>query len=365
MVGHPPSLHPAAQGGRGEAPVPCGTWPADGPPPHPRGVTGRGGGRPSRCARAAVGHHRQPRAARSQAPRDGPGADRRAQPALPPRRGGEGWARRPAYLRGRTRGRGGVGILLRAIGGGLTLELGGRRERKLPCDGPSRAPGKAPGRLTIERPSDRRSPGRNPGPQGAFEERREEGGAARPPTARRDGPAPRQASPLGSQPPRFQERFQALGPGASPPTTRARGVFPGAARGPGSPAAAGPSRRTGRSRASLRNPRPGRRARVPGNEGGVSAPPARRPSARRGRESPVPRRAAPSRASRPGLAHPPALVGWSRGSLAGPGSSSPRPPCRPGTAGLSGVVQAQGGTTIRFTLPGSCRVGVGSVSGGA
>ncbi|KAJ1183945.1 hypothetical protein NDU88_000828 [Pleurodeles waltl] len=169
MVGHPPSLHPAAQGGRGEAPVPCGTWPADGPPPHPRGVTGRGGGRPRRCARAAVGHHRQPRAARSQAPRDGPGADRRAQPALPPRRGGEGWARRPAYLRGRTRGRGGVGILLRAIGGGLTLELGGRRERKLPCDGPSRAPGKAPGRLTIERPSDRRSPGRNPGPQGAFE----------------------------------------------------------------------------------------------------------------------------------------------------------------------------------------------------
>ncbi|KAJ1174516.1 hypothetical protein NDU88_006337 [Pleurodeles waltl] len=142
--------------------------PADGPPPHPRGVTGRGGGRPRRCARAAVGHHRQPRAARSQAPRDGPGADRRAQPALPPRRGGEGWARRPAYLRGRTRGRG-VGILLRAIGGGLTLELGGRRERKLPCDGPSRAPGKAPGRLTIERPSDRRSPGRNPGPQGAFE----------------------------------------------------------------------------------------------------------------------------------------------------------------------------------------------------
>ncbi|KAJ1194835.1 hypothetical protein NDU88_004120 [Pleurodeles waltl] len=25
IVGHPPSLHPAAQGGRGEAPVPCGT----------------------------------------------------------------------------------------------------------------------------------------------------------------------------------------------------------------------------------------------------------------------------------------------------------------------------------------------------
>ncbi|KAJ1100851.1 hypothetical protein NDU88_005926 [Pleurodeles waltl] len=59
----------------------------------------------------------------------------------------------------------------------------------------------------------------------------------------------------------------------------------------------------------------------------------------------------PSRASRPGLAHPPALVGWSHGSLAGPGSSSPRPPCRPRTAGLSGVVQAQGGTSIRFSPP--------------
>ncbi|KAJ1175528.1 hypothetical protein NDU88_000816 [Pleurodeles waltl] len=314
--------------------VPHGSEASGWPSTAPAGVTGRGGGRPRRCARAAVGHHRQPRAARSQAPRDGPGADRRAQPALPPRRGGEGWARRPAYLRGRTRGRGGVGILLRVIVGGLTLELGGRRERKLPCDGPSRAPGKAPGRLTIERPSDRRSPGRNPGPQGAFEERREEGGAARPPTARRDGPAPRQASPLGSQPPRFQERFQALGPGASPPPTRARGVSRGGS-GPGQP----------RRRRSLPEDReepresskPSARSTGQGTwqRGEVSAPPARRPSARRGRESPVPRRAAPSRASRPGLAHPPALVGWSRGSLAGPGSSSPRPPCRPRTAGLS------------------------------
>ncbi|KAJ1183971.1 hypothetical protein NDU88_000791 [Pleurodeles waltl] len=330
-----------------------------------------GGDRPRRWAPEAVraGSRGTPQTATRGTQPGAPGRARGgpASPARPPAEAG--WRRlgAPAGVPPRQDpwGGGGVGILLRAIGGGLTLELGGRRERKLPCDGPSRAPGKAPGRLTIERPSDRRSPGRNPGPQGAFEERREEGGAARPPTARRDGPAPRQASPLGSQPPRFQERFQALGPGASPPTTRARGAFPGAARGPGSPAAAGPSRRTGRSRASLRNPRPGRRARVPGNEGGVSAPPARRPSARRGRESPVPRRAAPSRASRPGLAHPPALVGRSRGSLAGPGSSSPRPPCRPGTAGLSGVVQAQGGTTIRFTLPGSCRVGVGSVSGGA
>ncbi|KAJ1176393.1 hypothetical protein NDU88_001674 [Pleurodeles waltl] len=136
-----------------------------------------GGDRPRRWAPEAVraGSRGTPQTAtRGTQPgapgraRDGPGADRRAQPALPPRRGGEGWACRPAYLRGRTRGRG-VGILLRAIGGGLTLELGGRRERKLPCDGPSRAPGKAPGRLTIERPSDRRSPGRNPGPQGAFE----------------------------------------------------------------------------------------------------------------------------------------------------------------------------------------------------
>ncbi|KAJ1217287.1 hypothetical protein NDU88_004881 [Pleurodeles waltl] len=87
---------------------------------------------------------------------------------------------------------------------------------------------------------------------------RRRGGRKVAPPVRRlcgDSPAPRQASPLESQPQRFQERFQALGPEASPPT-RARGV-PGAARGPGSPAAAGPSRRTGRSRASLQNPRPG------------------------------------------------------------------------------------------------------------
>ncbi|KAJ1082945.1 hypothetical protein NDU88_003106 [Pleurodeles waltl] len=98
-----------------------------------------GGDRPRRWAPEAVsaGSRGTPQtAARSQAPRDGPGADRRAQPALPPRRGGEGWARRPAYLRGRTRGRG-IGILLRAIGGGLTLELGGRRERSYPATAPA------------------------------------------------------------------------------------------------------------------------------------------------------------------------------------------------------------------------------------
>ncbi|KAJ1183968.1 hypothetical protein NDU88_000830 [Pleurodeles waltl] len=147
MVGHPPSLHPAAQGGRGEAPVPCGTWPADGPPPHPRGVTGRGGGRPRRCARAAVGHHRQPRAARSQAPRDGPGADRRAQPALPPRRGGEGWARRPAYLRGRTRGRGGGRDPAAGDRGWSDLGVGGTKGAEATLRRPQPRPGKSPGAI--------------------------------------------------------------------------------------------------------------------------------------------------------------------------------------------------------------------------
>ncbi|KAJ1183985.1 hypothetical protein NDU88_000797 [Pleurodeles waltl] len=220
MVGHPPSLHPAAQGGRGEAPVPCGTWrggrKAAPPVRRPRGVTAR---HPVRLPLLGVSLH------------DSKNVSRRSARELPPP----------------PRGRG------------------------------VRFPGRLGARAAPPPPV---PPG---GP----------GGAAR--------------------------VFETLGPVDG----------------------------------------------VPGNEGGVSAPPARRPSARRGRESPVPRRAAPSRASRPGLAHPPALVGRSRGSLAGPGSSSPRPPCRPGTAGLSGVVQAQGGTTIRFTLPGSCRVGVGSVSGGA
>ncbi|KAJ1208370.1 hypothetical protein NDU88_003756 [Pleurodeles waltl] len=147
-------------------------------------------------------------------------------------------------------------------------------------------------------------------------------------------------------------------PGARPrslPPTRARGV-PGAARGPGSPAAAAcPSRRTGRSRASLQNPRPGRRARVPGNEGGGSRPHlhAGRPPAGvptpAGRESPGSRRAPPSRASRLGLAHPPALVGWSRGSLAGPGYSSSR------TAGRSGW--SQPGVALRFGFPSQGRAG--------
>ncbi|KAJ1128711.1 hypothetical protein NDU88_007086 [Pleurodeles waltl] len=95
---------------------------------------------------------------------------------------------------------------------------------------------------------------------------------------------------------------------------------------------------------------------------GPTCTPAVRPP---GSRVPGPKAGGPEPCQPAGLAHPPALVGWSRGSLAGPGSSSPRPPCRPRTAGLSGVVQAQGGTTIRFTLPGSCRVGVGSVSGGA
>ncbi|KAJ1214920.1 hypothetical protein NDU88_002531 [Pleurodeles waltl] len=57
--------------------------------------------------------------------------------------------------------------------------------------------------------------------------------------------------------------------------------------------------------------------------GGSRAPPARQPSAPgvstpAGQESLGSRWAAPSRASRPGLAHPPALVRWSRGSLVGP-----------------------------------------------
>ncbi|KAJ1087915.1 hypothetical protein NDU88_001074 [Pleurodeles waltl] len=194
------------------------------------------------------------------------------------------------------------------------LGVGGTKGAELPCDGPSRAPGKAPGQLTIERPSDRRSPGRNPGPQDAFKVLMinvwEEGGAARPLTARRDSPAPRQASPLESQPPRFQERFQALSTGASPP--RRRGVFPerlGARAAPPPPV---PPGGPGGAARVFKTLGPGR-ARVPANEWGV-LPHLHAGLCLRGLDpcgSRVPglKTGGSSRASRLGLAHPP-CPGW-------------------------------------------------------
>ncbi|KAJ1150095.1 hypothetical protein NDU88_002893 [Pleurodeles waltl] len=69
-----------------------------------------------------------------------PGAPGRAWGGLvacpPAEAGWRGWARRLAYLHGGTRS-GGVGILLRAIGGGLTLELGGQREQSYPATAPA------------------------------------------------------------------------------------------------------------------------------------------------------------------------------------------------------------------------------------
>ncbi|KAJ1207532.1 hypothetical protein NDU88_002923 [Pleurodeles waltl] len=196
------------------------------------------------------------------------------------------------------------------------------------------------------------------------QERREEGGAARPPTARRDGPAPRQASPLQSQPPRFQERFQALGPGASPPH-----AGEGCSRSGSEPGQPRRRRSLPEDREEPReSSKPSARSTGQGTwqRGGVSAPPTRRPSARRGSRVPGLKAGGPE-PCQPAGTSPPTCPGrvetrFPRGPRL---LLAQAVPCRPRTAGLSGVVQARGGTSIRFSLPGSCRVGVGSVSGGA
>ncbi|KAJ1175585.1 hypothetical protein NDU88_000872 [Pleurodeles waltl] len=145
-----------------------------------------------------------------------------------------------------------------------------------------------------------------------------------------------------------------------------------------------PDDREGQRKSS--NPQPGRtgpgRARVPGNKGGsrpTSTPAVgHRVSTPLGRESPGSRWAARAVPAGWDYPTPPALVGGSQGSLTapappwpgrpaargGPLLGRPEAPRRQDVQGI-GVVPAWRGTSIRFYLPGLCRVAVGSVLGGA
>ncbi|KAJ1174498.1 hypothetical protein NDU88_006319 [Pleurodeles waltl] len=138
MVGHPPSLHPAAQGGRGEAPVPCGTCGFRLPWPRrwaPEAVRAGSRGTPQTATRGTQ-----------------PGAPGRARggPASPARPPAEaGWRRLGAPAGVPPRQDPGAGGRDPAAGdrGWSDLGVGGTKGAEATLRRPQPRPGKSPGAI--------------------------------------------------------------------------------------------------------------------------------------------------------------------------------------------------------------------------